>query len=207
VSIYSTGLRNAYDIVKTESGKFYTFDNGPNSGWGGAPAADCDNDRDDGGSTFPDGLLLLSKGSYHGHPNPTRGDKGNKFNASQPQSPIDGPANAEECDYKQPGQGNGALTTIASSSNGLDEYTASNFGTAMQGDLLVASFNKNITRIQLNGAGTAVTSKSTLFDFDSADDGTPLDLTTQGDDEVFPGTIWVADFGKNKITVFEPDDF
>ena len=37
VQIYSPGYRNAYDVVLTESGRLYTFDNGPNGGWGGQP--------------------------------------------------------------------------------------------------------------------------------------------------------------------------
>ncbi|WP_170226046.1 malectin domain-containing carbohydrate-binding protein [Robertkochia marina] len=37
VQIFSPGYRNAYDIVVTENGDIYTFDNGPNGGWGGPP--------------------------------------------------------------------------------------------------------------------------------------------------------------------------
>jgi hypothetical protein len=32
----------------------------------------------------------------------------------------------------------------------------------------------------------------------------PLDVTTQGDDGAFPGTIWVGDVASGAITVFEP---
>jgi hypothetical protein len=32
----------------------------------------------------------------------------------------------------------------------------------------------------------------------------PLDLTAQGDGDVFPGTIWVGDITDGSITVFEP---
>ena len=37
VQVYSSGYRNIYDVVVTEDGKLYTYDNGPNSGWGGLP--------------------------------------------------------------------------------------------------------------------------------------------------------------------------
>jgi len=37
VEIYSSGFRNSYDLVVTKDGKLYTYDNGPNSGWGGLP--------------------------------------------------------------------------------------------------------------------------------------------------------------------------
>ncbi|MEO1361919.1 MAG: PKD domain-containing protein, partial [Pseudomonadota bacterium] len=35
VQVYSPGYRNAYDVVITEAGNIYTFDNGPNNNWGG----------------------------------------------------------------------------------------------------------------------------------------------------------------------------
>lgn len=203
VKLYATGLRNAYDLVITESGKIYTTDNGPNTGWGGTPGANCLNVIDNGGSKFQDGLLLLKKGAYYGHPNPTRGNKSNTFNASNPQSPIETAARPAECQFKQPGQ-DGALTTNNASTNGIDEYTASNFGGAMQGNLISAAFGKQIFRFQLNGAGTNLTSKSQLM---TNVGQTPLDLTTQGDGEVFPGTIWITDLGASKVIVLEPEDY
>ena len=205
VKIYSTGLRNAYDIVLTEAGKLYTFDNGSNSGWGGTPPADCTNQIVNAGQTNPDSLHLLSQGYYAGHPNPTRGNKTNTFNTSNPQTPVEGPADPAQCTFKNSGSGSGALTTIAESTNGIDEYTASNFGGAMQGDLLTVSWLQKLWRLQLNGAGNQVTSKSVLATTTAG--GTPLDLTAQGDTDVFPGTIWLADLSKSSITVYEPADF
>ena len=74
----------------------------------------------------------------------------------------------------------------------------------MQGDLIAAAFNKSIYRVQLNGNGTPVTSKSVL----KTNLGTtPLDLTTQGDGDVFPGTIWVADNIAKVIHILEPSDY
>ena len=203
VQIYASGYRNAYDLVMTEAGKLYTFDNGGNSSWGGYPGGDCANQTANGGKTDTDHLHLVNKGSYGGHPNPTRGNKGNTFNGSNPQSPIEGPANPIECQYKEPGQ-DGALTTISGSTNGLDEYTASNFGGAMKGDLVVSSFNKNIFRIQLNGTGNQVTSKSVLAGGIGAG---ALDLTAQGDDGPFPGTVWVVNHYEKQIKVLEPADY
>ena len=39
--IYATGLRNAYDVVLTQSGKLFTVDNGGNEDLGGAPILDA----------------------------------------------------------------------------------------------------------------------------------------------------------------------
>ena len=201
VQIFSPGFRNAYDIVYTESGQFYTWDNGPNTGWGGAPPNNCANTISNDGAKYEDGLHLITSGYYGGHPNPTRGNKDNKFGG---QSPIEGAANPQECTYKIPGQNDGSLVTNNPSTNGLDEYTATNFGRAMKGDLIAAAFGKQIYRVQLNDTGTAITSKSVL----QQDVGTtPLDLTTQGDDDVFPGTIWIVDNIDKSIRILEPSDY
>ena len=94
---------------------------------------------------------------------------------------------------------------VNSSTNGMCEYTASNFGGAMQGDLLTASFNGKINRYQLNTNGDGINSKNNNFltGFGS----TPLDVIAQGDTDPFPGTVWAATYGADNITVFEPTDF
>ena len=200
VKIFATGFRNAYDIVHTEDNRFYIWDNGPNTGWGGQPGNNCLNLIDNGGNKSQDGLHLVTQGYYAGHPNPTRGNKANTFGG---QSPIEGPANPEECVYLAPGTASGALTLKNSSTNGLDEYTASNFGGAMRNDLIAISFNGDVTRVELNEAGNQVTSQSTLEDVGQS----PLDVTTQGDAQTFPGTIWVADLFGDEVYVLEPADY
>ena len=74
----------------------------------------------------------------------------------------------------------------------------------MEGDLLAASHDDAIYRIQLSADGTQVTSSSVLF---SSAASLPLDVTALGDSDPFPGTIWVADFLGNGVVVFEPEDF
>ncbi len=32
-------------------------------------------------------------------------------------------------------------------------------------------------------------------------------MTAQGDADIFPGTVWSANYGSGNITVFEPDDY
>ena len=204
VKIYAPGFRNAYDLVITDNGRMYTVDNGPNAGWGDKPGGNCLGNYADGGSTYGDNLhFVKNKGYYGGHPNPTRGSKNNKFNDSNPQSPINGAANPVECQFKIPGQQDNALHVFKSSTNGLTEYTASNFGGAMKGDLLTASFNKSVYRVQLNGTGTKIIGLDKFF----TNLGTPLDVTAQADNAVFPGTVWVADYAQNGIHVFEPKDY
>jgi hypothetical protein len=205
VQVFAPGFRNAFDIVYTESGRFYVWDNGPNTGWGGPPANNCMNNIDNTGIKYGDALHLISEGYFGGHPNPTRGNKANTFGG---QSPIGVAANPEECDYKIPGNGDGALTVNNESTNGLAEYTASNFNFSMQGNLIAAAFGKKIYRVELNGDGTQVTSKTELL---TGVGGIPLDVIARGDDETFPGTIWVVDLqpigGGPAIFILEPNDY
>jgi hypothetical protein len=112
--------------------------------------------------------------------------------------------NAVESDYRVPGSENGALLVFPQSTNGMVEYTASNFAGALQGDLLAASFDNSIKRVKLNAPGDGVVLSTNLF---SSVGTIPLDVTAVGDDGNFPGTIWVADFLAKQIFVFEPDDF
>lgn len=208
VRVYAPGFRNPYDLVRTQAGALYTIDNGGNAGWGGAPQPDgtggtCTNGTQETSDTDSDALVRITgEGFYGGHPNPTRGNPANTFNPTNPQSPV-AAGNPVECDYRTEVE-RGALASYPFSTNGLDEYTADNFGGALQGDLLTAGHDQSIQRIQLDATGTAVTHSSPLFSSAAA---LPLDVTALGDADPFPGTIWVADFSGNKIVVFEPADF
>lgn len=207
VQVYSPGYRNPYDLVVTKAGQLYTIDNGGNAGWGGVPAADdttgaCTNLSVEPSDSDRDTLLRVSgPGFYGGHPNPTRANRANTFNSGNPQSPV-ATAHPVECDYRTEAE-RGALASFAFSTNGLAEYTASNFGGAMKGDLLAASLSNAIQRIQLTPDGTAVRSNAALFTSLVA----PLDVVAQGDGDPFPGTIWAATFLDDQVVVFEPDDF
>jgi len=206
VSIYSPGWRNNYDVVITQAGRMYSFDNGPNAGWGGAPT-NCSNGVVEPGIADCDVLHYVTLGYYAGHANPTRGSRNNKFNTSNPQSPIPaGLENPVECTYQTPDNQPQALTSICSSSNGMCEYKASNFSNAMKGDLLIAAFNGKINRAKLNAAGTAIVSGG-LTALASNFGATPLDVIAQGDNDIFPGTIWAVTYGAGNITIFEPVDF
>ena len=87
VQVYSPGYRNAYDVVITEAGNIYTFDNGPNNNWGGdvvddtgaaevtsetQVATNAPNLNDNTNDGDPDNLHIVQEGTYGGHPNPTR---------------------------------------------------------------------------------------------------------------------------------------
>src|SRR5918997_673513 len=208
VQVYAPGFRNAYDLVIAKSGKMYTIDNGGNAGWGDIPVGEgpggtCTNQVNEPGQTNDDNFHLISgQGYYGGHPNPTRGNQANTFNPKNPQSPVT-QANPVECDWNKPATG--TLTTFPTTTNGLDEYTASNFGGAMQGNLLAAGGqgDNRIYRIQLDAVSGTITNKEALFSAVGTG-GFPLDVTAQGDNDPFAGTIWVVDVYGNDIVAFEP---
>ncbi|UOQ68637.1 PKD domain-containing protein [Hymenobacter volaticus] len=179
-------------------------------------------------------LATYTAGSYYGgHPAPTRANPTNAglythdgtsgvFRISKigPNPlPADWPpvskANPIEGDYQAPGSAaSKSLLTFESSTNGLCEYTASNFGGALQGSLLACSFNGDIVKISLTADGTNVTNPynpankvNSDLPFASGFGSTPLDITAQGDGEIFAGSVWAATYGASAITIFEPQDF
>jgi len=210
VEVYASGLRNPYDVLRATNGNLYTVDNGPNAGGGGIPQG-CTNAVQEPGATFMDQLHRVTAGAYLGHPNPTRGSRSNTFNTSPPQSPV-AVANAAECTFRTPGTEDGAWTLFPESTNGLAEFTGTNFGGAMTGDLLAVSMDGTVWRMKPNRGGTGLVDlaappgsfKQAIFGgFGSL----PLDVCTLGPGGPFPGTVWIAVFGSDRITAFEPDDY
>lgn len=233
VQVYATGFRNPYDVIIAESGQMYTIDNGGNQGWGGVPIGEATANVNNNPNDAPDfinnqnGLHYIdTEGYYGGHPNPTRANPNGAFlythdgttgvlrtSTTGPNPlPADWPpidpsfgSNLIEGDFQQAGAGDASLVTYGQSTNGFCEYTASNFGGAMQGDLLSTGFAGAIYRAVLNGSGDGVTNGVEVFSSGVAN--IPLDIVSRGDSETNPGTIWIADFADNKIFVLEPGDF
>ena len=169
---------------------------------------------------------------YGGHPNPIRANPAGaglytnegtlrvwRNSTSGPNPlPVDWPpvpnANPIEGDFQMPGINDQALLTFNSSTNGIAEYTSSNFNSALKGSLLSCSYKGDIVKIGLSADGTSSTnSKSSAnklnqdIPFASGFGSLPLDITAQGDNDIFPGTVWVAVYGSAAITIFEPQDF
>jgi len=184
VSIYAYGLRNPYDIIFHSNGYFYNTDNGPNAGYGPASVT-CTTDSG-GNVQAADELNIIVEGAYYGHPNRNRGLAG---------AP-------RECVYyagTDPGSADhtAPIALLPPSSNGIAEYTAALFDGQMQGDLLYVSWVENtLRRIRLAGGGASVVEDLRLADAFV----NPLDVVVASD-----GTIYVAEWGGNKITYLKPD--
>ncbi|WP_109830037.1 Kelch repeat-containing protein [Reichenbachiella versicolor] len=92
--------------------------------------------------------------------------------------------------------------TWGTNTNGIDEYTASNFSGAMQGNLIAGTNQGLLRRVEINGDGSL---KELHENFASGISGNALGITCNGDDEIFAGTIWIATlFGD--LLVMEPED-
>jgi hypothetical protein len=148
---------------------------------------------------------------YPGHPNPIRANplgaglyRNNQFlPPGDPALPVDWPpvepelAHPAECDFRNPGETDGSLTTFSDSTNGITEYTAPNFGGALRGTLLLAGYNGTIyqVRVSPDGRGTLNCPPHPASCTDSLASGfgrQPLDVTAQGAAGPFPGTVWIT---------------
>uniref|UniRef100_UPI00047BDC8D malectin domain-containing carbohydrate-binding protein n=1 Tax=Arenibacter latericius TaxID=86104 RepID=UPI00047BDC8D len=126
-------------------------------------------------------------------------------------------ANIAEGDWRGPGINNpdgpddDVVTIWSTNTNGIAEYTASNFGGAMKGDLLAGTNFQQLRRLQLNPDGSKLALDPI---FASNLGGNALGVTCNGDNDPFPGTIWVGIYKGNggngnilsQITVLEPAD-
>lgn len=167
-----------------------------------------------------DNLHLVSKPGmtpiYGGHPNPIRANptgaglyyKSGSTRTFSASPTSDWPpvppsmADLRESNYLVAGQNDGSLTTFTYSTNGMAEYVSPNyFNGGITGDIFTVDLNGTVWRLKFNAAGTAVTTKES---FASGFATNLLDITAQGAGEAFDGSIWVADYGGNKIFVFTP---
>ncbi len=173
---------------------------------------------------------LFTRGAHSSDPNDLNGngftddwfrtlpyDLAGSAEASNPSQalPADWPpvppalANPIEGDYRNPGGSNpdgpvdDVLSTWANNSNAIAEYTAGNFGGAMQGNLIAGRNNGSLHRVELNPDGSLA---QLTQNWVSGLGGNALGLTTVGDSGPFPGTIWVAPFNA-QILILEPQDF
>jgi hypothetical protein len=118
-------------------------------------------------------------------------------------------ANPSEGDWRGPGIANpdgpvDAITTVwGTNTNGIDEYTASNFNNAMKGNLIAGVNTGVLRRVQLKADGSLQTLTPS---FASGLGGDALGVTCNGDSDPFPGTIWIVTLN-GKLIVLEPQDF
>ncbi|MDN3690322.1 malectin domain-containing carbohydrate-binding protein [Cyclobacterium jeungdonense] len=117
-------------------------------------------------------------------------------------------ANAAEANFIAPtlvnanGPQPSIVTVFPNNSNGIAEYKGTNFDGALKGSLVVGKNGGTLHLIHLNGDGSL---KEAEFSKWNLNGGNALGIATNGDAEIFPGTIWVATFD-NRIMVLTPAD-
>ncbi len=182
VSVYVPGLRNDWDIVLTTCNILYGSDNGADPTFGfSSTSATTQGPAPDA----PDEINHLVEGHYYGHPNRNRG----RYDTRQNVYHL--PTDAETFSAY-----NGApMGTIQSSSNGIEEYRATTFGSQMRGNLLVQKWQGILYRAVLAADGRSVQSLTTLAN--------PLGLDVVAGPG---GAILSIDYSHNKIVVLKPND-
>ncbi|MFK7923067.1 MAG: malectin domain-containing carbohydrate-binding protein [Bacteroidia bacterium] len=173
----------------------------------------------------PSGAGLFTRGTHSSDPGDSNGNgytddwfrdqvlgTGNASFSDQ-SLPVDWPpvpssmADIRQGDYRLPsgnnpdGDNDAIVTIIQNNSNAIDEYTATTFGGAMKGDLIIGrNGGGNLHRVSFNPDGSL---KSYDQNWISGIGGNVLGVTCNSNTDPFPGTIWVASFNGN-IKVFEP---
>lgn len=221
VTIYASGLRNAYDMVWHTNGRLYLPTNGSASG-GNTPQSpqpgspEFGDDRIDLDSNGPfsgdfvqglnnvpetqnDYLFNVVEGGYYGHPNPTRDEwvmnGGNPTNNTNPAEVAAYPGGTKP---DRNWRGFAYDFGEHKSANGVIEYDSNAFGGALDRRLIVARFSggDDLVALTVNGAGSVTTAAEGIIGFTGFDD--PLDLAQR------EGMIYVAEFSGQKITLLRP---
>lgn len=217
LTIYATGLRNAYDLVWHSNGELYVPTNGSASG-GNTPASVAGALRPNGqvynGPVVPalknvqqverDFLFRVTRGGYYGHPNPLRGEYvmngGNPTSATDP-AQVDAYPVGTKPDANWQGY---AFDFMANKSpDGAIEYKSNAFNGALKGKLLVARYStiNDIIVLTPGGPQKNIVSYSDGASIEGLSGFVmPLDLT----EDVRTGNIYVSEFGTERISLLKP---
>ena len=201
LTIYASGVRNAFDLVWTHDGELFAPNNG-SSPPGNAPGSpDGTVPAINGVTTYEeDYLYKIVPGGYYGHPNPTIGhyvlDGGNPASgggsdliAQYPLGTTPDPA------Y----QGYVFDFGPHPSPNGIIEYQDHTFDGKLQDALLVTEYGQgnDIVALTRNANGT-ITGQRGITGFDFLQN--PLSLC----EDPANGNIYVSEVGAEKLTLLRP---
>jgi hypothetical protein len=221
LTIYASGVRNAYDLVWHSNGHLYVPTNGSARG-GAMPAtpttlpAAC-SQRLDGAWTGPrvpgvannpvdetDWVFRVTQGGYYGHPNPARCEW--SFNGANPTSGTD---RFEATAYPV-----GTLPDrnyriddifdagLHASADGTVEYASDVFGAKLKGKLIVARYSASQDLMVLDPSGpngTIVSKTLGVAGFTGFNE--PLDIAQH----VPSGNLYVTELGGMQITRLVPN--
>jgi glucose/arabinose dehydrogenase len=200
VTLYATGVRNAYDILWHSNGKLYAPTNGSAPG-GNTPAGAGVPGLTNVSVNEPDWLFSIKPGRYYGHPNPKRAEYA--LNGANPTSGAD---KYEVTQYPvgthPDADWDPAIYKFGNnySPDGLLEYKSSTFGGQLKGSMLVCRYSggDDVMVMTPDSNGNIASVKTGLSGMTGFSD--PLDIA----ELVGPGYLYVAEHGANKITLLRP---
>jgi glucose/arabinose dehydrogenase len=218
LTLFATGIRNAYDLVWHTNGHLYVPTNGAGTG-GGTPGSPsplppaCGR-RIDGeytgpavpglastGVAQPDFLFRIEEDGYYGHPNPARCEW--VLNGGNPTS---GPDTAQVAAYPvgvEPDRnwrGFAYDFGLHYSPDGAIEYGGDAFGGVLRGRLMIVrhSAGDDVIVLRLAPDGDVVEGLTGIQGLTGFAD--PLDLA----EDPASGNLYVAEYGAQKITLVRP---
>ncbi|MEM8929083.1 MAG: PKD domain-containing protein, partial [Bacteroidota bacterium] len=220
LTLFGTGIRNAYDLVWHTNGQLYVPTNGT-AGGSNAPASIDDMRRPDGtfydhddisgnypivpasngNNTQRDWLFRLDPNStigYYGHPNPFRGEFVlNRGDVDVSNAVYNGVV--PDVNYR----GAAFDFEFNKSPNGVIEYRSSAENGNLQGAILVCRYSGGSDLIALvpdGPNGDIGTFKVGIPGFGGFQD--PLDLV----EDVSTGNLYVSDYGRSQIVLLKPNN-
>ncbi|GGH18110.1 Ig-like domain-containing protein [Mucilaginibacter phyllosphaerae] len=221
LTIYASGIRNAYDLIWHSNGQLYIPANGSGGG-GNSPASVNGTKRPD--NTFYNGPDIVSTEDipvqhdwlfrvnpnrgvgYYGHPNPLRGEY--VINRGYPDNPTYSPKVKPDVNYR------GAAFDFGfnKSPNGVIEYKSAAFNGVLKGKLLVCRFSGGgdimvLEPGSMKRISMADNSKDGIYDIVRSSSGSgnyglqgmvgfanPLDII----EDVTNGNLYVSEFNWNE---------
>ena len=206
LTIHATGVRSGFDLLWHSNGRLYTAINGAGRG-GTAPGVPEDDGNTLSGAilnvpvTTDDTLADVTRaGTYHGHPNPLRGE--NVLMGGNPTAGVD-PLEIKA--YPVGTRPEPSFTMPAYvfgkgfSANGLTEATADIYG-PLRGALFAARFSAgdDLILLQLDADGRVTEAYTGIPGLTGL--GSPLDL----EQDPATGNLYVAEFDQQRLLLLRP---
>ena len=223
LTIYASGIRNAFDLVWHSNGQLYVPTNGSAAGGNtpGSPAtlpASCSNriDKPTNGNytgpqvpgiqnlllAQPDYLYRIVKDKYYGHPNPARCEW--TLNGGNPTSGADPGQITQYPVGTSPDRNWGGFSWDIGthySPNGVIEYKSNVLGGALRGKLILTRYSAGDDLLVMTPGGATLDildAESGITGFTGLTD--PLDLT----ENTANGNLYVTELGSSLITLLRP---
>ena len=209
LTVYASGVRNAYDLAWHSNGRLYAPLNASAAG-GNTPARPAATAPDrpavaaltNVGQTLEDYLFRVEPGGYYGHPNPTRDEVVlNGGNPSAGRDPCEIPAypvgTRPEPHWRPPVYSFGRNLAPT----GVIEYrNAANFNGLLRGKLLVCRYSggDDVLALSLGPDGEVTEAISGIEGFTRLLD--PLDVV----EDPATGNLYVAEFQPKRLTLLRP---